>query len=79
VQEMCNRAEAVYRQANLHTERAESTRRTAVGSLNSQAGLALLAAASASGQLDPLRSIVRALRSESPELAAALGLDELAV
>lgn len=79
VQEMCNRAEAVYRQANVHTERAESTKRTAVGSLNAQAGLAILAAASASGQLDPLRSIVQALRLESPELATTLGLDELAV
>lgn len=77
VQEMCNRAEAVYRQANLHSEAATAPRRTAAGTVDAQAGLALFAAASKANQLGPLRSIARSLMSEAPELAEALGLDQL--
>lgn len=75
VQEVCNRAEAVYREANLHAERPEVTHRRSSGSLDAQAGLALLAAAASSGQLDSLRSIAKTLQKDAPELARTLGLD----
>lgn len=75
VQEVCNRAEAVYREANLHAERPEVTHRRSSGSLDAQAGLALLAAAASSGQLDSLRSIAKTLQEDAPELARTLGLD----
>ena len=75
VQEVCNRAEAVYREANLHAERPEVTHRRSSGSLDAQAGLALLAAAASSGPLDSLRSIAKTLQEDAPELARTLGLD----
>lgn len=78
VQEMCNRAEAVYRQANLHKETAPTaSKRSAGGMVDAQAGLALFAAAAKSNQLEALRSIANSLADESPDLAAALGLTSL--
>lgn len=77
VQEMCNRAEAVYRAANLHSDSVTVTKRTAGGMVNAQAGLAILAAASSTGNLDALRSIAGALKQTSPEIAQAFGLSSL--
>lgn len=76
VQEVCNRAEAVYRQSNLLLGGDSAPKPKPSKTINSEAGLAILAAASRSGQLDPFRSIARALQKDSPELASALGLSK---
>jgi len=77
VQEMCNRAEAVYRQAAIDGTEPDVRKKTTRGTLNAHAGLSLLAAATKSSQLDSMRAIARSLQSEDPELAAAMGLDVL--
>lgn len=77
VQEMCNRAEAVYRQSSLDDAAPVEQKMVARGTLNAQAGLSLLAAAAQADQLDSLRLIARTLSRDQPELATALGLDVL--
>lgn len=77
VQELSNRAEAAYRQANLHSDRPEIAERRSTGILDAQAGLALLAAATTAGQLESLREIAGSLQKDAPHLALALGLDAL--
>jgi hypothetical protein len=80
INDLCLRADDVYRKttgahANLPVHRQASS--TPQSQTSATAGLALRSAALQTGHYEALRSIAAVLREQAPELAQALGLEDL--